>query len=321
MHDLIIIGGGPAGLTAGLYACRAGIKTALLEKAAPGGTVIITDHIENYPGFPDGISGYDLMQLVEKQAVKFGLEIITAPVTGITPLNGGLRVLCDSVAYETRAIIIATGSTPRALKVPGETAFMGKGVSYCATCDAPFFRNKNVVVVGGGDSALEEALFLTRFAGQVTIIHRRDKFRASEILQQRAFANPKIKFIYNAVVKDVNGQDKIESVTIAPVAGQELKFQPSSILSPGGRGKGEGVVMELPADGVFVFIGLTPNTKFLGGLVKLNDEGYIITDLEMTTSHPGVFAAGDVRSNAFRQIITACGDGARAAASAQHYLQ
>lgn len=316
MHDLIIIGGGPAGLTAGLYACRAGIKTTLLEKAATGGTAIITDNVENYPGFPDGISGYDLMQLMEKQAVKFGLEIITAQVTGITPEQEGFRVLCGPAAHEARTIIIATGSTPRALKVPGETAFKGKGISYCATCDAPLFRNKNVVVVGGGNSAIEEAIFLTRFAGQVTIIHRRDKFRASEILQQRAFANPKIRFIYNAVVKDVSGKSKIESVTIAPVTGQQLKFSPGT---PADRQTGGQV--DLPIDGVFVFIGLMPNNSFVSNLVKLDDEGYIITDLEMKTSHPGIFAAGDIRNNAFRQIITACGDGARAAASAQHHLQ
>ncbi|MFH1226553.1 MAG: thioredoxin-disulfide reductase [Planctomycetota bacterium] len=312
MHDVIIIGGGPAGLTAGLYACRAGCKAALIEPTAPGGMIINTDHIENYPGFPDGINGFELAQLIEKQAVKFGLEIINARAGRINVHELGFTVTpkdSPETAAEAKSVIIASGTTPRALKVPGHDIFMGKGVSYCGTCDGPLFKNKRVAVAGGGNSAIEEALFLTRFAAEVIVIHRRDQLRAADILKKRAFANPRIKFIYNAVVAAINGQKKIESVTLAPAPGKQIQT-----LVPVANGN-------LAVDGIFIFIGTTPNTGCVPDSVRTDSDGYIITDVEMKTSQPGIFAAGDVRSQSFRQVVTACGDGARAAFSAQHYLE
>jgi len=299
-------------MTAGLYACRAGLKAAMVEKAAPGGMIINTDHIENYPGFPDGINGFELAQLIEKQAVKFGLEIITARAGHINVETSSFSLTSkDNQApiAQAKAVIIASGTTPRSLKVPGHDAFIGKGVSYCGTCDGPLFKGKTVAVAGGGNSALEEALFLTRFAEQVIIIHRRDELRASDILKKRAFSNPKIKFVYNAVITAINGQKKIESVTLAPAPDKQIKTDVAVANN------------SIAVDGVFIFIGTTPNTTCIPDSVRTDSEGYIITDVEMKTSQAGIFAAGDVRSQSFRQVITACGDGARAAFSAQHYLE
>jgi len=301
IYDIIIIGGGPAGLTAGIYATRALMKTLLLEKIAPGGLVITTEKVENYPGFADGVNGYDLMEQMIKQAEKFGLETISEAVISISQNDKIFYVKTAAQEYQALSVIVASGTIYRNLGVEGEQAFTGRGISYCATCDAPLFRNKEVVVVGGGDAAIEEALFLTKFVNKIYLIHRRDKLRASAILQERAKQNPKIEFIWNSVISRVRGKSKIESVTIR------------NVLDTNER--------ELNIDGIFVFIGFEPNTAFLEDLVELDKEGYVVTDSGMRTSREGVFSAGDVRSNTLRQIITACGDGARAAISAQHFVE
>jgi thioredoxin reductase (NADPH) len=301
IYDIIIIGGGPAGLTAGIYTTRALMKTLLLEKIAPGGLVITTEKVENYPGFAEGINGYGLMEQMIKQAGKFGLEIISEAVIGISQKDKIFHIKTAVQEYQALSVIIASGTIYRNLDVDGEQAFTGRGISYCATCDAPLFRNKEVVVVGGGDAAIEESLFLTKFVKKIYLVHRRDKLRASAILQERAKQNPKIDFIWNSVIDKVHGKGKIENVTIR------------NILDNNER--------ELNIDGIFVFIGFEPNTVFLKDFVALDKEGYVVTDSGMMTSREGVFSAGDVRSNTLRQIITACGDGARAAVSAQHFVE
>ncbi|GAW93732.1 thioredoxin-disulfide reductase [Calderihabitans maritimus] len=298
-YDLIIIGGGPAGLTAGLYGARGGLKTLLLEKAMPGGQAALTDVIENFPGFPEGISGPELMFKFQAQAQKFGLEIKTAEVTGVD-FSGAKKVFAGGEQYEAKAVIVATGARARVLNVPGEEEFRGRGVSYCATCDGAFFRDKKVAVVGGGDSAIEEALFLTKFVSEVVVIHRRDQLRATKILQQRAFNNEKISFRWNSVVEEILGEQAVSGIRLKNIQ--------------------DGTIQEEKVDGVFVFIGTVPNTDFLRGTVKLNEKGYIITDDFLTTSVPGVFAAGDVREKFLRQVSTAVGDGAVAAMAAERYI-
>lgn len=300
-YDIIIIGGGPAGLTAGIYASRALMKTALLEKIAPGGLVITTEKIENYPGFSDGISGYELMQQMEKQAIKFGLEILSEEVIMINEEDNVFNIKTTTQNYKALSIIIASGTTYRKLGVEGESAFTSRGVSYCATCDGALFKNKEVIVVGGGDTAVEESLFLTRFVKKIYLVHRRDKLRATGILQKRASQNEKIEFVWNSAVSKIKGKSKIEGATIKNLVDNNEK--------------------EINIDGIFVFIGFEPNTGFLKDFVKLDENGYVITDVEMKTSRDGVFAAGDVRRGALRQIITACGDGAFAAVSAQHFVE
>lgn len=299
-HDLLIIGGGPAGLTAALYGARGGLDTVVLEMGAPGGQAGLTDRIENYPGFPEGITGLELAMKFAEQAQRFGAKLETTTVQGVNFTGPVKKVLSSSGTFEARAVIIASGAHPRPLGVPGEEEFRGRGVSYCATCDGAFFRNKKVAVVGGGDSAVEEALFLTRFASQVTIIHRRDTLRAAKILQERARDNPKISFAWNTVVTKIKGGGKVEGLELKDV--------------------GSGAVREEAFDGVFIFIGLEPNTAFLKGAVTLDEEGYIVTRKELATSVPGVFAAGDVRVKEFRQVSTAVGDGAVAAMAAERYL-
>ncbi|WP_406677291.1 thioredoxin-disulfide reductase [Moorella sp. ACPs] len=299
-HDLLIIGGGPAGLTAALYGARGGLDTVVLEMGAPGGQAGLTDRIENYPGFPEGINGMELAMKFAEQAKRFGARIEMATVQGVE-LNGEIKkAFTGSGEFKSRAVIIASGAHPRPLGVPGEEEFRGRGVSYCATCDGAFFRDKKVAVVGGGDSAVEEALFLTRFASQVTIIHRRDALRATKVLQERARDNPKISFCWNTVVTRIKGGEKVDSL--------ELKDVKS------------GVAREEAFDGVFIFIGMEPNTDFLKGALTLDPQGYIVTRDNLATSIPGVFAAGDVRSKDFRQVSTAVGDGAVAAMAAERYL-
>jgi len=300
-YDLIIIGGGPAGLTAGLYAARARLKALLIERGIPGGQAAVTSHIENYPGFPEGIDGPELGQRMKEQAVHFGLEFLTAEVGSVT-LEDNLKVVhTDQGTLKARALIIATGTQNATLGVPGERELKGRGVSYCATCDGAFFRDKTVAVVGGGDSAIDEALFLTRFVKEAIIIHRRDALRATKILQDRAFANPKIRFQWNSVVEEILGQSTVQGVIVRNVkTGQKAT---------------------LPVDGIFIYIGLKPNTAFLGDLLRLDERGYIITNEEMETNIPGIFAAGDVRAKSLRQVITACADGAIAAVNADRYLQ
>ncbi|HHW06071.1 MAG TPA: thioredoxin-disulfide reductase [Clostridia bacterium] len=301
VYDQLIIGGGPAGLTAGLYAARAGRRVALIEKAMPGGQAFLTSEIENYPGFPEGIGGPELMMAFQQQATRFGLEIINAEIVSVD-LAGDIKTLtaADGKEYRARTVIIATGAQPKKLGVPGEEEFRGRGVSYCATCDGAFFRGKKVAVVGGGDSAVEEAIFLTRFASEVVLIHRREELRAINVLQERARSNEKIRFRLNHVVEAILGDQKVERLRLKHVV--------------------TGEVTEEDFDGVFVFVGTQPNTKFVEGVLALDEQGRIITNETMGTSVKGVFAAGDVRNTPLRQVATAVGDGAIAAYSAEHYL-
>ncbi|MBO7611446.1 MAG: thioredoxin-disulfide reductase [Elusimicrobia bacterium] len=303
IYDVIIVGGGPSGMSAAIYTARARLKTLLIEKAGCGGQIAITDHLENYPGFEEGINGFDLAMKMEKQARTFGCEITYGEVSFIETDDAIKKViLSDKKEYFTKAIIIASGANFRKLGVEGEQEFIGKGVSYCATCDGPFFRNKEIAVVGGGDSALQEALYLTKFATKVNLIHRRDQFRAAKILQEKVFAEPKINIIFDSVVENISGALSVEQVT--------LKNVKNNISSP------------LSVNGVFVFVGWLPNTKFLENTkIKLNEAGYIVTDDNMNTSIEGIFACGDVRQKILRQVVTAAGDGAIAAISAQHFIE
>ena len=302
IHDLVIVGAGPAGLTAGIYAARAGLDTVLLEKSFAGGQMVSTFQIENYPGFPEGVGGSELTSLMQQQVEKLGLALTSLDINGIVPHKGGGFLLRHSRGeLPARSIIIATGAQARLLGVPGEDRLRGRGVSFCATCDGAFFRDEPLVVVGGGNSAVDEALFLTRFASQVTIVHRRDKLRAEKLLQERAFHNPKIKFAWDSVVTEILGRDKVEGVRL-----KNLK---------------NGRMSEITASGVFLYIGLVPNTSFLGDLLTLDRQGFVVTDENMATGVGGIFAAGDVRSKQVRQIATAVGDGAVAAIMAQKYLE
>ena len=303
--DVIIIGSGPAGYTAAIYLGRAGYHPVVIAGAlTPGGQLVNTTEVENFPGFPDGIMGPDLMDAMRKQAERFGAEIVYDDVVSADVQGDSKRVVLDGGdTYTARAVIVATGSQVRKLGVPGEVEYSGRGVSYCATCDGFFFRGKPIVVVGGGDSALTEADFLSRFGSSVTVIHRRDTFRASRILVDRAEKNPKVDFRMNAVVERVNGDDEsgAHSVTI--------------------RDTVTGDTTEIPANGVFVAIGHTPATEFLHGALQLDEHGYITVDGSSTrTSVPGVFAAGDVVDGVYRQAISAAGMGCRAALDAQAYL-
>ncbi|MDI6742555.1 MAG: thioredoxin-disulfide reductase [Smithella sp.] len=303
-YDAIIIGGGPGGYTAGIYAARSGLKTVLLEGASTVSQITITDLIENYPGIADGINGFDLMQLFKKQALNFGLEIIAQDATAITKDSDNpviWEIKTANRTYRTLSVIAATGAQWNKLGVPGEEEFAGKGVSYCATCDGPFYRNKDVIVVGGGDTAIQEALFLTHFAKKVTVIHRRDRLRATAILQKRAFAEKKIEFVWKAKLAEVAGTEFVTGVKVADVE--------------------TGRISTIDAEGVFIFVGRTPNTELLKNVVNLDKGGYIITDDNMRTSEAGIFAAGDCRSKLFRQVVTAAGDGATAIYSAELYVE
>lgn len=306
VHDVVIVGGGPAGLTAGIYVARAGFRALLIEGASTVSQITVTDRIENYPGMPEGIGGFELVERFKQQTARFGLDTETGDVEQIAEKqwngNRGWEVTTTSTTYESLALIVATGAYWRKLDVPGEEDFIGRGVSYCATCDGPFYRNKEVVVVGGGDTAIQEAIFLTNFASKVTLVHRRDRLRATKILQKRAFDNPRIEFAWSAVVNEITGKDFVEGVRIRDV-------------------KERGETRVIPAEGVFVFVGLIPNTGFLQGVVDLDENGYIMTTSEMETSAAGIFACGDCIDKRLRQVITACGDGATAAFSAQLYLE
>ena len=304
LYDVIIIGGGPAGFTAGIYAARASLKALLIEGATTVSQITVTDMIENYPGMPAGINGFELMQLFREQAAKFGLEITAGDVGALTRGHDNGRDTWKVQVgreYLTLTVIVATGANWRKIGVPGEAAFTGKGVSYCATCDGPFYRNKEVFVIGGGDTAIQEAIFLTNFAAKVTVIHRRDRLRATKILQERALANNKISFLWNSVVDEIEGPDFVQKVSI--------------------RNLETGQTSSFAADGVFVFVGLTPNTEICRSLMELDKSGYIIADAQMQTSAPGIFAGGDCTSKLLRQVVTACGDGATAAFSAQLYIE
>jgi len=302
MYDVVIVGGGPAGLTAGLYTARGKLRSLLLEHGLTGGLVTTTEWVENYPGFDEGILGSELAQKMERQATRFGLEIVNGSVSNIS-INGKIKeVTLDSgQKYEAKSVILATGAHPRNLKVDGEDEFRGKGVSYCATCDGAFFKGEQIAVVGGGDSAIQEAIFLTKFAEKVYIIHRRDRLRAEKILQERAFSNSKIEFIWDSVVEKIAGDTGVKALHVRNVKTDEKS--------------------SIDVQGVFVYIGYNPNTGFLAGLANLDENNYLITDENMATSAPGVFAAGDVRSKPLKQIATAVGDGATAALAAEKYIE
>ncbi|MHB1405186.1 MAG: thioredoxin-disulfide reductase [Desulfitobacteriaceae bacterium] len=300
MYDVIIVGAGPAGLTAGIYAARGGLKTAIVEMGMPGGQAASTEKIENYPGFSDGIGGYELMNAFHQQAVAFGAEFIFEQVQKLHLKGAIKKVETDGQTLEGKTVIIAAGSKPRPLAVPGEDIFHGRGVSYCATCDGAFFRGRKVVVVGGGDAALEEGTYLTKFANQVIIVHRRQGFRAAQIAIKRAQDNSKISFELDAVVEEIRGSDHVEGVRIKNLKSGEEK--------------------ELPIDGVFVYVGTEPNAQFLDGDLDTDERGYIKTDSLLRTNIPGVYAAGDIRTTPLRQVATAVGDGALAAVEVEKYL-
>ena len=302
IYDVIIIGGGPSGMTSAIYSSRAKLKTLLIEKAGCGGQMAITDNIENYPGFEQSINGFELATKMQTQAANFGTEFVYGEVVSFQ-LNDKIKkvILLDNKEYLAKTIIISSGASFKKLGIKGEQEFIGKGVSYCAICDGPFFRNKEIVVIGGGDSALQEALYLTKFAVKVNLIHRRNEFRAAKILQEKVFKEQKINVIFDSVVEEISGKDVLEQVTL-----KNIKTN---------------TISQLSVNGVFIFVGWTPNTNFLNNQLKLNKQGYIITDDKMNTSIEGVFACGDVREKILRQVVTAAGDGAIAANSAKHYLE
>jgi thioredoxin reductase (NADPH) len=299
-YDLIIIGGGPAGLTAAVYAGRAALETLLLGGATPGGQIANTDRVENYPGFPEGISGADLAMRFQSQAEHFVTKLANDFVTEVDFSASPFVVKTHSETYQGRAVIVATGAFPRRLGVPGEEEYFGRGVSTCATCDGFFYKDRRVVVVGGGDSAIDEGLFLTKFASEVIVIHRRDELRAIKSLQERAFANPKMHFVWDTVVDEILGQDTVTGVRVRNVKTDETST--------------------IDTDGVFVYIGLIPGTRVFAGHLELDEQGYIVTDLHQRTNVPGVFAAGDVQSPDFRQVVIAAGAGAKAVIEADRYL-
>lgn len=296
---VLILGAGPAGLAAALYAARAELAPVVLTGTQLGGQAALTHTIENYPGFPDGVGGAELGELFQRQAERFGATVEFDTAHQVDLSQRPFRVQTDYAEYTADTLIIATGASPNHLNVPGEEELTGKGVSYCATCDGWFFKDKKVVVVGGGDSALEEGLFLTRYASSVTIIHRRDTLRAGAILQKRAFANPKISFIWNTIVTEIVGQDAVEAVRLKNVLTSEETL--------------------FPTDGVFIFIGHTPNTQLFAGQLEM-ENGYIKVDMRMRTSVPGVFAAGEAADPHYRQVITSAGMGAAAAMEATRFL-
>lgn len=307
--DLIIIGGGPAGISAAIYALRFGLHTLLIEKTVLGGLASTVFEIENYPGFPEGICGMELTKHMQDQAQKLGLQIFWGNVLKLSPeairqggktAKEGCEVEVDGKKLIAKAVIVASGTEVQKLGIPGEDKLRGRGVSYCATCDGPFYRDKNIIVVGGGNSAVEEALFLTRYASKVSIIHRRDALRADKILAERALRHPKIYFFWRSVVEEISGKDRVEEVVLKD-------------LSTGKK-------IRVPVDGVFIYIGSRPNTEFAKDLIKLDEKGFILTDENMKTSAPGVFAAGDVRAKSLRQIVTAAADGAIAADSVRKYI-
>ena len=299
-YDVIITGGGPAGLSAGIYTSRARLSTLLIERLAIGGQIATAEWVDNYPGFPDGIGGFELGQLMHRQATKYGLETVTADVTGISPGEKQKVVNTTGGDYVTRAVIIAGGSKRQKLGVPGEEEFTGKGVSYCATCDAAFFRDQPVAVVGGGDAAITEAIHLTKFASRVTVIHRRHELRATRILQEIAFAESDMEFCWDSTVEAIEGEGFVERLRL------------NNVLT-GGKST-------LAVAGVFISIGFQPDTEFLKGMVPMDAAGHIITNERMETGITGIYAAGDIRQNSARQAITAAGDGATAAIYAEKYL-
>lgn len=301
MYEVLIIGAGPAGMTAAIYAARAGYKTAILEHGVPGGQAATTDMIENYPGFPEGISGPELMMKFFEQTQTFGVEMIYEQVQALELTGDVKKVITDKQTIEAKTVVIASGAKPRALGVANEDRLRGRGVSYCATCDGFFFRDQPVAVVGGGDTAVEEAMYLTKMCSSVTLIHRRDELRANKLAQSRAFANEKLTIIYDTVVDEIIGDDKVS----------QLKL----------RNKKTNETSTLDVNGVFVFVGYLPNGSFLPEELATNEQGYIITNEEMATNIPGVYAVGDVRQKKLRQVTTAVGDGGAVMHAIEDYLR
>ncbi|MFH0779138.1 MAG: thioredoxin-disulfide reductase [Candidatus Eisenbacteria bacterium] len=300
-YNIVIVGAGPAGLAAGLYAARARMRTCCVESLAPGGQAALTARVENYPGFEEPLSGAELTGRMEAQARRFGLEVLNEEVRTVFPSDSSVSVETSGVRLDAGAVVVASGAKPREVGVPGEREYLGKGVSYCATCDGAFFRDEEVAVVGGGDSALEEALFLTRFCRKVHVIHRRSEFRAVKLLVERVLENKKIELVTDSIVERIVGSDAVEGVDV--------------------RGVRTGALSNVPVSGVFLYVGIAPNTGFLPATVELDEAGYVITDEEMRTSVARVYAAGDVRRKSLRQITTAVSDGAVAAMSAVRFLE
>ncbi|MEI8345596.1 MAG: thioredoxin-disulfide reductase [Candidatus Omnitrophota bacterium] len=300
VYDVMVIGGGGAGLTAALYTSRANLSTVLFEKLVSGGQIASTDLVENYPGFTEGVLGAEIAQKMEAQAVRYGTQMIYDEVRSLSRKGDLFEAVSGETTYVARAVILAMGASFRTIGVPNEKELTGKGVSYCATCDGAFFKGKKVIAVGGGDSALQEGIFLTRFAERVTIVHRRDKLRASPILQERAKTNASIDFIWDSVVEKIEGEKKVEAVLLKNVK--------------------TGEIQKIPTDGIFVFVGHDPNSGIAKGFVSLDEKGYVVTDSALAASVPGVFAAGEVRRGAVRQLVAACGEGCAAALAAQAFL-
>jgi thioredoxin reductase (NADPH) len=300
-YDVIIVGAGPAGLTAGLYAGRYGLKTLLLEKMVPGGQILLSERIENFPGFPSGVSTQELIDRMKKQLEELGIAVENDEVVGVVSgSDNAYNVEAQSGAYQAKSIIIASGARPKKLNVKGEDRLIGRGVSYCGTCDGPLFKNKEIAVVGGGNTAIEEALYLTTYASKVHLIHRRQGFRASRIVEEKARHNPKIRFMLDCVIEEINGKARVEGVSIKNVKTNEAST--------------------FPCEGVFIFVGIGPNTVFLKNLLNVDESGFIITQPDMSTSRKGVFACGDCIQKSLYQVVNACGEGAQAADSAHKYL-
>jgi len=301
-YPLIIIGAGPAGLSATIYSRRARIKTLTFEKLTPGGQILTSEKIENYPGFPGPTPTSELISRMVKQAEILGAEIENEEIEKVK-INDEEKILYtdSSKIYKAFSVIIATGTRPNTLGVPGEKEFIGKGVSYCATCDAPFFKDEEVAVIGGGNTAAEEAIYLTRFAKKIYLIHRRDRLRADKILQERILGNKKIEVVWNSVVKEIYGGERVEGVLV-----QDLK---------------ERKIRKLPCRGIFIYVGVKPNSDFVRGLIKTDEKGFILTDEKFETSVKGIFACGDVRANLVKQVVVACAEGAQAAIMADRYLE
>ena len=300
-YDLLIIGAGPAGLTAAIYGARAGLKTLVLEKGLPGGLAATTDYIENYPGFPEGIKGIELTEKMKNQAKRFGVEIIGVEVKSISKTGKNIIVQTDNKKYEVPAVIITTGTTPKRLNIPGEDTLRGRGISYCATCDGPLFKGRDIAVIGCGNSGLQEGKFLLNFVKSITFIEFLPYMTADIILQERLRDEKAVNFLLNHMAVSINGKERVESITVKNRENDEEKT--------------------VAVSGIFIYAGLNPNSGFLKNFIELDNYGFVITNKKLETSVPGIFAAGDIRAEAIRQVVIACGDGAVAAINVYHYIK